>query len=60
LHAGFADGSAAEAVTEAERIGRRYGVQGTPAWVLDRRLIAGLRPAADFERLAGHASRLPH
>jgi predicted DsbA family dithiol-disulfide isomerase len=59
LHAAFADGSAAEAVTKAERIGRQYGVQGTPAWLLDRRLIAGLRPAADFERLAEHASRLP-
>jgi protein-disulfide isomerase len=33
-------------------IGRKYGVHGTPAWLLGERLIAGLRPAAEFERLA--------
>jgi hypothetical protein len=32
--------------------GHKYGVQGTPAWLLGERLIAGLRPAAEFERLA--------
>jgi predicted DsbA family dithiol-disulfide isomerase len=52
MHAALADGSAREAVTEAETMGRKYGVQGTPAWLLDQRLIVGLRPAAEFERLA--------
>ncbi len=52
LHAALADDSAAAAVTEAEMIGRKYGVQGTPAWLVGERLIAGLRPAAEFERLA--------
>ena len=52
LHAALADDSAAAAVMEAEMTGRTYGVQGTPAWLLGGRLIAGLRPAAEFERLA--------
>ena len=52
LHAALADDSAAAAVTEAEMIGRKYGVQGTPAWLVGERLITGLRPAAEFERLA--------
>src|SRR5262245_56879306 len=51
LHAALADDSAAAAVAEAEMIGRKYGVQGTPAWLLGERLITGLRPAAEFERL---------
>jgi predicted DsbA family dithiol-disulfide isomerase len=58
LHAALADGSAAVAVTEAESLGRRYGVQGTPAWLLDQRLIAGLRPATAFERLAESSLQL--
>src|SRR5215813_8927229 len=60
LHAALADGSAVGAVTEAEMIGRKYGVQGTPAWLIDQRLITGLRPAAVFERLAEYVLQLPH
>jgi predicted DsbA family dithiol-disulfide isomerase len=52
LHAALEDGSADRFVTEAEMIGRKRGVQGTPAWFLNRHLLTGLRPAADFERLA--------
>ena len=52
LHAALADGSAEESVTKAEMIGRKHGVQGTPAWLLGHRVIAGLRSAAEFERLA--------
>jgi predicted DsbA family dithiol-disulfide isomerase len=52
LHAALSDGSAFEAVTEAEAIARRYGVRGTPAWLIANRLISGMVPAADFERLA--------
>lgn len=59
LHAGLADDSAAAAVMEAETIGRKYGVQGTPAWLLGQRLVEGLLPAAEFEPLAQDALRLP-
>ena len=52
LHAAFADGTAGAAVTEAEMVGRGYGVAGTPAWLFARRLIVGLRPAVEFENLA--------
>lgn len=58
LHAALSDDSAVAAVTETEMIGRKYGVHGTPAWLLGERLIAGLRPAAEFERLAEHAMQL--
>jgi predicted DsbA family dithiol-disulfide isomerase len=54
LHTALADGSAARGVTEAETMGRERGVQGTPAWLLGQELIMGLRPAAEFERLAAH------
>jgi predicted DsbA family dithiol-disulfide isomerase len=37
LHAAFDDDSAAAAVAEAEMIGRKFGVQGTPAWLLGPR-----------------------
>ncbi|MFL5577423.1 MAG: hypothetical protein ACJ79S_15800 [Gemmatimonadaceae bacterium] len=39
------------AVTEADMLGREYGVTGTPEWLSGRRLIVGLRPRAVFERL---------
>jgi predicted DsbA family dithiol-disulfide isomerase len=58
LHAALADGSGAAGVSEGERIGREYGVHGTPAWLLNRRLITGLRPAVEFERLAEYASQV--
>jgi predicted DsbA family dithiol-disulfide isomerase len=47
------DGSAQAAVDEAEALGRSLGVQGTPAWLVGQRLINGLMPALEFERLAG-------
>jgi predicted DsbA family dithiol-disulfide isomerase len=59
LHAALADGSAAAAVTEAETSGRKYGVEGTPAWLVDQQLVIGLRPPAEFERLAEYAVQLP-
>ena len=58
LHAALADGSAIGDFGEAETSGRKHGVQGTPAWLVDQRLIVGLRPAVEFERLAEHATRL--
>src|SRR5262249_54935113 len=59
LHAALGDDSAVAAVMEAEMIGRGYGVQGTPAWRLARRLITGLRRVAEFEHRGDPAMRLP-
>jgi hypothetical protein len=53
------DGSAERLVTETEMIGRKHGVQGTPSWLLNGRLIGGLRPAVEFERLAEQVSEAP-
>lgn len=58
LHLALADGSALAANKEAEALGRRYGVQGTPAWFLAQRLISGLVAASDFERHAEAAEQL--
>jgi predicted DsbA family dithiol-disulfide isomerase len=58
LHDGLADGSAAEAVAEAETLGRTWGVRGTPAWLIAQRLITGLQSASEFERLADSAVQL--
>jgi predicted DsbA family dithiol-disulfide isomerase len=48
--------SAAVAIMDAEALARKHGIRGTPAWFLSDRLISGLRPAAEFERLATRAS----
>lgn len=58
LHAALADGSAAGALEDADRLGRKYGVQGTPAWLFAQGMITGLRGVAEFERLAQDAVRL--
>jgi predicted DsbA family dithiol-disulfide isomerase len=58
LHVALADGSATAAVVEAEMTAGKYGVQGTPAWLLTQRLITGLLPAAEFKRLAEQAMQL--
>jgi predicted DsbA family dithiol-disulfide isomerase len=58
LHAALANGSAAAAVMDAEMLGCTYGVQGTPAWLVDQQLITGLQSAVEFERLAEQASQL--
>lgn len=58
MHSALADGSAFATVKEAETIGRKFGVQGTPAWLIVQRLISGLLPAAEFERLAEAAMQL--
>jgi predicted DsbA family dithiol-disulfide isomerase len=60
LHAALEKDSATNFVTETELIGRKYGVQGTPAWLLHQRLIAGLRPTPEFERLAEDTLQVPH
>jgi predicted DsbA family dithiol-disulfide isomerase len=57
LHAAFADGTALAAVKNSEMLGHRYGVRGTPAWLVAERLISGLLPAPEFESLAEAANR---
>ena len=58
MRAALSDGSAFAAVEAAEATGRRYGVQGTPAWLIAQRLISGLLPATEFEHLAEAATQL--
>jgi predicted DsbA family dithiol-disulfide isomerase len=58
LHVALADGTALTAVKESESLGRQYGIHGTPAWFLAERLISGLLPASDFERIAQAAEQL--
>jgi predicted DsbA family dithiol-disulfide isomerase len=58
VHTAVADGTAAKLVTESEDIGRRHGVQGTPAWLIDQLLINGLRSAHAFEHFADFASQV--
>jgi len=60
LHAALEDGSATNFVIETEMVGRKYGVQGTPAWLLGQRLITGLQPTAEFERLAEYTLQVPN
>jgi predicted DsbA family dithiol-disulfide isomerase len=58
LHVALADGSALTSLQESESLGRQYGIHGTPAWFLAERLISGLLPASDFERIAQAAEQL--
>jgi predicted DsbA family dithiol-disulfide isomerase len=55
LKSALSDGTATAFVAEAESLGREHGVQGTPAWLVNQRLISGLRPAEEFELLAQQA-----
>jgi predicted DsbA family dithiol-disulfide isomerase len=57
LEAAWADGRTAGLVRESEELGRKCGVQGTPAWFLNGQLISGLRSIADFELLAKEVAR---
>jgi predicted DsbA family dithiol-disulfide isomerase len=57
LHTALADGSAYAEVDRAEKVGRQYGVDGTPAWLLGGRLIVGLQPASEFQRVGQDALR---
>jgi predicted DsbA family dithiol-disulfide isomerase len=58
LHTALADGTAGRLLTEAEDLGRRHGVQGTPAWLIHQLLITGLRSVHEFEYLADSASEV--
>jgi len=46
------DGSAYALVDRSERLGERFGVRGTPAWLVAGRLIPGLYPHEHFDVLA--------
>jgi predicted DsbA family dithiol-disulfide isomerase len=52
MHAGLENGDAYALVDQAEALGRSLGVRGTPAWFASGRLVAGLYPREQFERLA--------
>ncbi|ESY94345.1 hypothetical protein X738_24545 [Mesorhizobium sp. LNHC209A00] len=52
MHAALDNGSAFALVDQSEALGTRLGVRGTPAWFVSDRLIAGLYPREQFERLA--------
>jgi predicted DsbA family dithiol-disulfide isomerase len=57
LHAALADGTAETGLAEAKMIGIKYGVHGTPAWLIGQRLISGLLAPAEFERFAERAKQ---
>ena len=60
LHTALEDGSAERFVNDTETLGRKHGVQGTPAWFLSPRLITGLRSKAVFEQFAEQALEETH
>jgi predicted DsbA family dithiol-disulfide isomerase len=58
LHAALSDGSAAASVRQAEWVARHRGVDGTPAWLIDGRLMVGLQPVGDFRCLGALNARV--
>lgn len=58
LRAALSDGGAAASVAQAEWVARHRGVDGTPAWLVDGRLMVGLQPARDFARLGELTARV--
>jgi predicted DsbA family dithiol-disulfide isomerase len=52
LDAALVDGSGQAAVERSERMGRGYGVPGTPSWLVGGQLVVGLLSADEFERVA--------
>ena len=57
LRAALASGAANDALTRSEVLAGRYGVDGTPTWVVDGRPISGLRPRQWFEDWAATLTR---
>jgi predicted DsbA family dithiol-disulfide isomerase len=51
VRAALSDGSASALVTESESAARRIGIKGTPAWLVDSRLVSGLQPKGLFEQI---------
>jgi predicted DsbA family dithiol-disulfide isomerase len=52
MHAALESGGAYGLVDRAEAMGHSVGIRGTPAWLIGGRLIPGLYPREQFERLA--------
>ena len=52
LREALSDGTAKTWLAEAELAGAEAGVRATPSWQVNGRLIAGLLPPAEFERIA--------
>jgi len=48
----LSDATAATWLAEAELAGSEAGVRATPGWLAHGRLISGLLPPAEFERIA--------
>ena len=48
-------------IEQAESLGRRFGVAGTPSWRIAGRMINGFLPSDEFERVAGlaHSYSMP-
>jgi predicted DsbA family dithiol-disulfide isomerase len=60
LRQSIRSGEASRPVSECERLGRRHGVEGTPAWLIAGQLISGLQSPAVFERMANLATGASH
>jgi predicted DsbA family dithiol-disulfide isomerase len=58
IHQAMQDGSAQDAVEKSERIARGFGVAGTPAWIIDGRLVSGLQPLRLFEQIGCRDGRI--
>jgi predicted DsbA family dithiol-disulfide isomerase len=52
LRRALSDGTATTWLAEAELAGSEAGVRATPSWLVHGRLISGLLPPAEFERIA--------
>jgi hypothetical protein len=46
------------AASQAEWVAQLHGVDGTPAWLVDGRLINGLRPRSECQQVARRAVRV--
>jgi predicted DsbA family dithiol-disulfide isomerase len=55
LHTALVDGTGYAGVDQAQRAGRQHGIHGTPAWLLGGRLIVGLQPVPEFQRMTRDA-----
>ncbi|OBI53294.1 DsbA family protein [Mycobacterium sp. E796] len=58
MRAALADGSAVASVGQAEWVARHRGVDGTPAWLMDGRLMIGLQPVRDFVHCGNLTARV--
>jgi predicted DsbA family dithiol-disulfide isomerase len=59
LRRALENGEASQAVAECESLARRSGVRGTPAWLIQGRLVEGFQPISVFERAVQLTSGIP-